>query len=108
MCSAFQIGPPMELSIPFDLIWYNNGVQFHMECLEPAQAALSNPEPAIDINALEYDLRECLHNMHKLHLVHRDIKPDNVLYNRRLKKFVLCDFGIAKFVLETEGQKSAT
>uniref|UniRef100_A0A0K2UH69 non-specific serine/threonine protein kinase n=1 Tax=Lepeophtheirus salmonis TaxID=72036 RepID=A0A0K2UH69_LEPSM len=38
--------------------------------------------------ALEY--------IHELGLIHRDIKPANFLYDRRRKKYALCDFGLVQ------------
>ena len=46
--------------------------------------------------------------LHGLHIAHKDIKPSNVLYCRRLDKFVLCDFGIAEYVKENIGSVSIT
>jgi serine/threonine protein kinase len=31
--------------------------------------------------------------MHTLGIVHRDIKPDNIMYSRTFKKHVFIDFG---------------
>jgi hypothetical protein len=31
LCSALGIGPALETTIPFDLIVYEDGVQFHLE-----------------------------------------------------------------------------
>ena len=53
-------------------------------------------------------LLEMLSMMRKLHLVHGDIKPANVLYSRGLKKLVLIDFGLARFVREKPDQKTET
>lgn len=36
--------------------------------------------------------------LHTLRVAHKNIKPDNVLYCRRLDKFVLYDFGITEYV----------
>lgn len=36
--------------------------------------------------------------MHKVGLCHRDIKPDNILYDEKTKKFKIIDFGVSKEV----------
>jgi len=36
--------------------------------------------------------------MHRHHLIHKDIKPDNVLYSVESHRLVLCDFGISTAV----------
>lgn len=38
--------------------------------------------------------------MHDSHIVHRDIKPDNCMYNPKLGKYVLIDLGISQIVEE--------
>uniref|UniRef100_A0A6P4DYH5 non-specific serine/threonine protein kinase n=1 Tax=Drosophila rhopaloa TaxID=1041015 RepID=A0A6P4DYH5_DRORH len=37
-----------------------------------------------------------LRHVHKFNVIHRDVKPSNILYNRRTGKFLLCDFGLAQ------------
>jgi hypothetical protein len=37
LCSVFGIGPAIETSIPFDLIVYEDAIQFHLEKCEPAE-----------------------------------------------------------------------
>lgn len=39
-----------------------------------------------------------LKHVHSHNIIHRDIKPANFLYNRREKKFLLVDFGLAQNV----------
>lgn len=46
--------------------------------------------------------------MHKLRLIHKDIKPPNILYSHEQEDYVLCDFGISHFVVEEVGWKSPT
>jgi serine/threonine protein kinase len=46
--------------------------------------------------------------MHCLHIVHKDIKPANILWSIKYSQFVLCDFGVSDFVRENAGEKSET
>lgn len=39
-----------------------------------------------------------LRRVHSFNIIHRDIKPSNFLYDRRNKKFLLVDFGLAQCV----------
>lgn len=41
-----------------------------------------------------------LRHVHKFNVIHRDVKPSNILYNRRTGKFLLCDFGLAQRIAE--------
>ena len=36
--------------------------------------------------------------MHILQIIHKDIKPANIIYSINYKKVVLCDFGISHIV----------
>lgn len=39
-------------------------------------------------------------NMQNLHIVHRDIKPDNILSNHNGTKVAICDFGLSRYYPE--------
>jgi serine/threonine protein kinase len=70
VCSLFGIGPIVYTDIPYDLVVYNDGIQFHLErCL-----TLSQCQPH-QINSLTSDLKFCLSVLHSLHIVHKDVKP---------------------------------
>lgn len=54
--------------------------------------------PWSDVRKLLGDVVEALDYLHRQHLCHRDIKPDNIIFDPRRKRWVLVDFGIAKAV----------
>lgn len=44
------------------------------------------------------ELKRSLKIMHSINVVHRDIKPDNIMYSESLKKHVFIDFGGCLFL----------
>lgn len=46
--------------------------------------------------------------MHKLKIIHFDIKPDNIMWSPTFKKAVLIDFGLSEIVSIDVGQKMKT
>lgn len=51
-----------------------------------------------EISLYMKNLLIALKHVHSHNVIHRDIKPANFLYNRREKKFILVDFGLAQNV----------
>ncbi len=52
------------------------------------------------------DLLEILQYVHQHHIIHRDIKPDNIIQRRDNGKFVLIDFGAVHELNEAEAEPS--
>ena len=46
--------------------------------------------------------------MHSLHIIHGDIKPENVMFSPSLKKFVFVDYGVSRIIKEERGEKTFT
>lgn len=58
------------------------------------------------VGELLLDLLRVLIYVHEQNVIHRDVKPDNVILRRRDNKPVLIDFGIVKEVLREGGDKA--
>ena len=46
--------------------------------------------------------------MHKIKLVHLDIKDENIMYSPYFNKLVFIDFGLSKFIKQEVGFKTVT
>jgi len=44
--------------------------------------------------------------MHKYHIIHGDIKPENICFSSSLNKFVFIDFGLSKIIVQNPGYKT--
>ena len=60
------------------------------------------------IKYLESQIVELLNNIHKNGIIHRDIKPDNFLFDLEFKKIYLIDFGLAKVVNDNTNEVKKT
>jgi len=51
-------------------------------------------------------MHENLSMMHHFHLVHMDIKPDNIMFSPYYKRVVFIDFGLSRIISEPIGVKT--
>lgn len=53
-----------------------------------------------EIKIYLFKLFDCLDSIHSFDIIHRDVKPDNFLYNPKTKKCLLIDFGLSDVVID--------
>lgn len=82
----------------FDLYIYADKIGFLMEKCE-------HVKPKISINE---DIGEGLLKLHNLQIIHRDVKPSNVMFSRKRKKHVLIDFGMTLAIKQNFGKLTLT
>lgn len=52
----------------------------------------------ITLKKFTFKMLKTLHYLHKNHIIHRDLKLDNILVkNKRILKFKLADFGLSSY-----------
>lgn len=71
LCSAYKIGPKFETSLPFAVVCYENGAEFHLEKCEPFNLHYQKTR---DMMQLSEQLNSRVYWLHKLHIIHKDIK----------------------------------
>lgn len=97
IASAAEIGPKVMSSMGFDVLMYSDCVEFALEVCKP-------PTPNINSKVLYWNLAV----LHRLGLVHLDIKPDNIMLSPAQRKTVFIDFGLSRPIPEPIGIKSFT
>lgn len=60
--------------------------------------------PPIEVYRIAAEVAEALDYAHQENVVHRDIKPGNIMYDRETRKVTVTDFGIARIVNEQRTQ----
>lgn len=51
----------------------------------------------MDIRIMTYDVLVALSYSQKKNIMHRDVKPGNIIYDTKEKKTLLIDYGIADY-----------
>ncbi|XP_065809884.1 cell division cycle 7-related protein kinase isoform X3 [Labrus bergylta] len=55
-----------------------------------------------EVRVYIYHLLKALRHVHQFGIIHRDIKPNNFLYNRSSRMYALVDFGLAQGTADTQ------
>jgi len=98
ICSALGIGVKVgSPDHPFDLVCYENFVEFFMERCQPISAAMAD-----GLQKLESRLKYCVAVMHRFGLIHKDIKPPNLLVNAS-GMAVIADFDVSTHTTSVPG-----
>lgn len=94
ICAAMKVGVAVgSTDHNFDLVCYDDCIEFYMErCHSIQKRVFDTP-----IFVIEERLKKCLSVMHHFGLVHKDIKPDNLLSNDKGQIF-LADFGLSIYL----------
>ena len=96
--SDLKIGPKVWPCFGFDALMFSECIEFGMEaCQKMTQ-----------LNFDQHSLFTNLAIIHRLKLIHQDIKPLNIMWSPSQNKIVFIDFGFCTFLKETVGQKVMT
>jgi serine/threonine protein kinase len=91
ICSILGCAPQLKKSFGFDILVYDDSAVFCMEKCHPLN----------DVNNdIVQQLKEHLRTMHLFHIIHYDIKPDNIMLSPYSGKPVFIDFGFSDIVKE--------
>lgn len=61
-----------------------------------------------NVRELEERMLYCLRVLHSFGIIHKDVKPSNMVYSPALQNFVFIDFGISMWVKERPGEQTKT
>lgn len=92
-------GVKVENPFGFDLIVFEDCLQFAMEKCEPIHSYSEDNYG---------DLLETMGQMHRHHIIHKDVNPNNIMFSLSRQKPVFVDFGFSDIVSEECGVKTWT
>lgn len=105
--SMLGVGPKVIFSNVYDLVCYNDCIEFYMELCKTIKQSFNELESNL-LKNYERDLKLCMSKLHYFKMIHKDIKPENILFSPSRNHFVLTDFGVAHSVSEDHSNKTET
>lgn len=103
ICSVLKVGPYIEFGRAFDLVCFDDCVEFYME-----RCQFVNLRKLPSMSNFKERLDFCVQSLHRLQIIHKDIKPDNIMFSKAWNDYVLVDFGISEAVFEKPGERTLT
>ncbi|MED6280229.1 hypothetical protein CHARACLAT_008579 [Characodon lateralis] len=98
-CSSPSGGPP---GVPVGSLWMSVGQISYVSVLGPGVQDIIGSLSFEEVRLYIYNLIKALKHIHQFGIIHRDIKPNNFLYNRKHKTYALVDFGLAQGTSDTQ------
>ena len=96
VASALDCAPKIDKVFGFDMLMYQECIEFPMEvCLNKDKNPINTDE-----------MYQILDILHRLKIVHQDIKPDNIMFSPYKKKMVFVDFGLSRIIEEELGMQT--
>lgn len=105
IASELRVGPRLTQAFGYDLVFLNKHAFFSMEkCITLDSAVKLAQSDAAKFR----ELRNCLRTLHSLHILHCDIKPENICWSPSYSKYVFIDFGLSLIREQAAGHKFYT
>jgi serine/threonine-protein kinase len=109
--TAAQLSHPNIVPI-YSVDEYDNLVYFVMACVDGENIAQLLHRNGVfgseDTRRVMHQVAEALDYAHTRGVIHRDIKPDNILLDSVTGRAMVSDFGIARAVTDTDSRLTAT
>jgi hypothetical protein len=95
--AALECSPLIEQQLGFDIVVYDDCLQYATE--------RGHALPQLTLREAQL-LKEELVLLHRLRVIHSDVKPENIVFSSAFQKPVLIDFGLSEVVEEECGFKT--
>jgi len=95
IAEQLRVGPELTTGLRFDAYCFTDYFCFGMEMCENYLYSGKT--------TIQKDLMLNLKLLHSYHIVHFDIKPDNIAFSNKWAKFVFIDFGLTDCIQEDIG-----
>lgn len=105
---AGDVPPSSHLVEFFGAFSYDGSVFIAVECLDGSLDELPKPVPINVLAHMTHSILLGLHYLHRVrHLIHRDLKPNNILFNQLTGAIKISDFGVSSNLECTKGDANS-